>query len=192
MQILILAAGASTRMCGRDKLMENVGGQPLIAHVAGVALATGLPVTVTLPPDRPQRTGALTGVNLRCVTLPRPGLGMADSLKAGLDHLPPDQPVLLMLADMPDLTTADLLTVAQADQTMIQRGAAQDGTAGHPVLLPVWLLPELRNLAGDAGAKSLFQRHKDRIRLVPLPGRRAITDLDTPADWADWRALRPE
>ena len=192
MQILILAAGASTRMAGRDKLMEDVGGQPLIAHIAGVALATGLPVTITLPPDRPQRTGALAGLDLRLVNLPRPGLGMADSLKAGLDLLPPDEPVLLMLADMPDLTTADLLAVAQADQTMIQRGAAQDGTAGHPVLLPVWLLPELRNLTGDAGAKSLFQRHKDRIRLVPLPGRRAITDLDTPADWADWRALRPE
>jgi len=59
MQILILAAGASSRMRGTDKLLEQVGGQPLIAHVAAVALATGCPVSVTMAADRPLRIKAL-------------------------------------------------------------------------------------------------------------------------------------
>ena len=28
------------------------------------------------------------------------------------------------------------------------------------------------------------------VKLVPLPGRHALVDLDTPEDWAEWRGLR--
>jgi CTP:molybdopterin cytidylyltransferase MocA len=57
--ILILAAGASSRMAPRDKLLEQIDGQPLIARSLRTALATGLPVTLTLPPDRPKRWQAV-------------------------------------------------------------------------------------------------------------------------------------
>ncbi|MGB4829467.1 MAG: NTP transferase domain-containing protein, partial [Paracoccaceae bacterium] len=43
--ILILAAGASSRMGPGDKLTEPVAGRPMLAHLAGQALATGAPVT---------------------------------------------------------------------------------------------------------------------------------------------------
>ena len=47
--VILLAAGASTRMRGRDKLMEDLGGQPLLRHQARLAQSIG-PVTVALPP----------------------------------------------------------------------------------------------------------------------------------------------
>ena len=55
------------------------------------------------------------------------------------------------------------------------------------MLLPPWLRPEILALTGDQGARELLQRHRDKVRLVPLPEARAITDLDTPEDWAAWR-----
>lgn len=191
-QILILAAGASARMGGRDKLTEPVDGQPLIRRSALAALATGLPVTVALPPDRPARAAALAGLELRQVLVADAAEGMAASLRAGLAALPAEAPVLLLLADLPELTAADLRAVAAGDPALIHRGATADGRPGHPVLLPAWLRPELLALTGDEGARPLFRRHSDRLRLVPLPGNRALTDLDTPADWADWRASRGE
>ncbi len=190
--ILILAAGASSRMGPRDKLLEEVDGQPLIARSLRMALATGLPVTLALPPDRPARWAAVAGLSGHRITVERAARGMAESLKAGLAALPADAPVLLLLADLPELHTEDLLAVAKADPSYIQRGATESGQSGHPVLLPVWLRPELTCLSGDQGARDLFQRHKDRLRQVPLPGNRALTDLDTPEDWARWRALRGE
>ena len=51
--ILLLAAGSSSRMRGGDKLLEPVAGRPLLTRIAEAALATGLPVHVALPPDRP-------------------------------------------------------------------------------------------------------------------------------------------
>ena len=73
---------------------------------------------------------------------------------------------------------------------LILRATAADGTPGHPVLFPDWALPGLAALTGDSGARDLLQQHRDRTERVALPARHAVTDLDTPEDWAAWRAAR--
>lgn len=194
-EIVILAAGASSRMGGRDKLLEEVEGQPLIVRTAGMALATGLPVTVVLPPDRPVRRAAIAGMALRLAVADKAREGMAESLKAGFAALPAPAPVLLMLADLPEMQSEDLsavLAAGTAAPDLIHRGAAAGGEPGHPVLLPLWLWPEILDLTGDQGARELLLRHRERVRLVPLPGARAITDLDTPEDWAAWRKAQAD
>ena len=116
--------------------------------------------------------------------------GMAASIRTGAVHAPPALTGLMVLpADMPDLTSSDLQTIAnawRADPDRIHRAAAADGTPGHPVIFPADLLPELAKLTGDTGARALLKAHKPRE--VRLPGRHALTDLDTPEDWAAWRA----
>jgi CTP:molybdopterin cytidylyltransferase MocA len=192
-QILILAAGASARMRGADKLMEPVGGVPLLRHVARTALASGAPVSLTLPPDRPARLAAVQDLPLSRILVADPS-GLSASLTAGLARLPPEAPVLLLLADLPEITADDLrLMLREMRETpeMILRGAASDGTPGHPVCFPPWLRAELLSLHGDEGARAVLARHADRLRLLPLPGRHATTDLDTPEDWAAWRAAGP-
>jgi CTP:molybdopterin cytidylyltransferase MocA len=42
-------------------------------------------------------------------------------------------------------------------------------------------------LHGDEGARSVLAAQASRVRLCPLPLRHAVTDLDTPEDWAQWR-----
>ncbi len=191
MQILILAAGASSRMRGTDKLLEPVGGNPLIAHVAAVALATGCPVSITMAADKPLREAAIKGLPLTRIIVPDPAAGMTASLQAGLAALPATDPVMVLLADMPDLTSGDLdamLTLARETPDLILRACAAHGPPGHPVVFPVWIRPELAALTGDPGPRAVLERHKDRLRLIPLQGTRATTDLDTPEDWAAWRA----
>ena len=192
--ILLLAAGSSSRMRGTDKLTEPVAGEPLLRRTARIALATGCPVTVTLPPDRPARAAALEGLPVTRITVPRAADGMAESLKAGLAAIPPGSGLLLLLADMPDLTTADLhhlLGVWAQDPHAILRAATAEGTPGHPVCFPPDLRDDLMTLRGDEGARSVLVRHRARLRLLPLPGRHALTDLDTPEDWDRWRAADP-
>ncbi|HLQ19463.1 MAG TPA: NTP transferase domain-containing protein, partial [Tabrizicola sp.] len=48
--ILVLAAGASSRMRGRDKLLQPVKGRPILRYVTETALAAAAPVLVALPP----------------------------------------------------------------------------------------------------------------------------------------------
>jgi CTP:molybdopterin cytidylyltransferase MocA len=192
-EILILAAGSASRMRGADKLLEDIHGEPLLARSARVALATGCRVTVTLPPDRPGRLVAIQGLAVTPVIVPDAAQGMAASLIAGLRALPAAAPVLMVLADLPDLTTKDLqacLAVWAKDPRAIPRGAAADGTPGHPVGFPPDLRAELLALTGDTGARAVLARHADRLHLVRLPGTHATTDLDTPEEWATWRASR--
>ena len=192
-EILILAAGSASRRRGADKLLEAIDGEPLLTRSARVALATGCRVTVTLPPDRPGRLVAIQGLAVTPVIVPDAAQGMAASLIAGLRALPAAAPVLMVLADLPDLTTKDLqacLAVWAKDPRAIPRGAAADGTPGHPVGFPPDLQAELLALTGDTGARAVLARHADRLHLVRLPGTHATTDLDTPEEWATWRASR--
>lgn len=191
--ILILAAGAASRMRGGDKCLEPVAGEPLLRRMARLALATGCGVTVALPPDRPEREAALDGLAVARVTVADAADGMAASLVAGVAALPEGAAVMLLLADLPMLDGADLAAViaAQAaDPAAVLRGADPDGTAGHPVLFPPDLREELLALTGDEGARSVLKRHAARVRLVTLPAGHATTDLDRPEDWAAWRLSR--
>ena len=191
LSILILAAGAARRMRGQDKLLEPVAGQPLLRHIAGIAAQTGCPVLVTLPPDRPARLAALTDLDLQTRIVPDAATGMAASLRAGLSALPPDHAVLVLLADLPEITLEDLARMIAAQTRHpdhILRATATDGTPGHPVLFPPWARPDLAQLQGDEGARAVLTRHKARVLPVPLPGHHATTDLDTPEAWATWRA----
>ena len=80
-----------------------------------------------------------------------------------------------------------MLDAARADPHAIHRGAS-NGRGGHPVLFPADLIGELIGLRGDEGGRSVLRRHAGRLRLHDLPGEAAVTDLDTPQDWEDWRA----
>lgn len=193
--ILILAAGASSRMRGGDKCLEGVAGEPLLPRLTRFALGTGCPVVVALPPDRPLRAAAVAGLAVTRVTVPDPAQGMAASLVAGLTAVPVGDAVMLLLSDLPEIMGDDLramLSAQAAHPDRILRGTAADGTPGHPVIFPPDLRAELMALQGDEGARSVIQRHKGRLLPVPLPARHAVTDLDTPEEWAVWRAAQSQ
>jgi molybdenum cofactor cytidylyltransferase len=191
--ILILAAGASSRMRGIDKLLQPVGDQPLLRHVAKVALGTGSPVTVTLPADATARQAALGGLPLRLITVPDAKDGMSRSLVRGVQALAdagPEDGLMVLPADMPGFTTAALDSLIAAfwtDPARILRGGTADGQPGHPAIFPRDLWPALAGVTGDEGGRSVVQQNNGRVRVIPLPGRVATLDLDTPEDWAAWR-----
>jgi len=193
--VLILAAGASSRMRGRDKLLEDVDGKPLLLRQVLRAQATGAPVILTLPPQSHPRYDAIADLDVKSVPVPDAATGMSASLRAGLAALPPEaQAVMVLLADMPDITTDDMNIALQAvdlgSDNLIWRAVTSAGKPGHPVIFHRHLLPELAALSGDQGGGSVAQAHAAATCFVPLPDARARMDLDTPEDWAKWRASR--
>lgn len=190
--ILVLAAGASSRMRGRDKLLQPVRGKPLLRLVTDVALATGAPVFVTLPPAADARRSVLAGSAPSIVDVPDAALGMSRSIIRAVAAVSagnpgPEDGVMILPADMPGFSTkalADLISRFRAEPDLIWRGGTTDGTPGHPAIFPRDLWDELQAVTGDEGGRSVLMRHKDRVRHVPLPGRMAVLDLDTPEDWA--------
>ena len=189
--LLLLAAGRSSRMYGRDKLIEDVRGQPLLRDRAQMALAAGFDVHVALPaPDHP-RVAALDGLAVTALFLPAAAEGIGGTLRAAVAALPPCPRFMIMLADLPDLTADDLRSVlnaaSSAPQALVWRGASGK-VPGHPILCDAALRPRFAGLAGDDGGRTIMADVRDKTVLVPLPGDHATRDLDTQADWAVWRA----
>lgn len=188
--ILILAAGGSTRMgTGRDKLSEQVEGIPLLRRVAEQALATSLQVFACLP-DLTHPRFALLPKGVIAIPVPQAAEGMGASLRTGITALPADiTAVMILPADMPELTTEDLQTVLAAHKAdHITRATTASGTPGHPVIFPRHLFTALQGLRGDTGARSVLKANRSLVNLVPLPAEHALTDLDTPEAWTAWRA----
>lgn len=186
--ILLCAAGSSQRMRGGDKLLEPVAGMSLLRRQALAAVAQEVRVLVTLAPGQVLRAEALTGLAVDLLAVPEAAEGMAASLRAGAEAAE-GAALLVMLADMPEIGAEDLAAVIAAHHAApgaVIRAAGADGTPGHPVVVPARLLAGLAALRGDRGARDLLRG--EAPVLVPLPGRRALTDLDTPEDWAAWRA----
>ena len=189
--VLVLAAGRSTRMRGRDKLLECVGGEPLLRRQARFATSVSDDVVVVVPASEPARELALEGLPVRVVRAATRPVEMSASIAAGLATISDGcSGVLLLLADMPELEAADLGALLRRHGERagaIIRAASADGTPGHPVLFPADLMPRLLRLDGDRGARGLLRDTGRAVELVRLPGRRALVDLDTPEDWDRWR-----
>lgn len=194
--VILLAAGLSRRMRGRDKLLEPIEDKPLLRLQAEKlrALTSG-PLIIALPPPPHPRHWVLGGLKHQPVPVPDAAEGMGASLSRAFAALPAEAPcALLMLADLPDITLGDLHRLAEAadlgSDTQIWRAATEEGNPGHPMLIRADLFEGFTKLTGDDGGRALVAAAQPHVTLVPLPGQRARTDLDSPEDWARWRALR--
>lgn len=188
--ILIPAAGASTRMRGGNKLLELVAGEPMLRRQARLARACGR-VVVTLRREDTARANALHGLDVELLHISDASEGMSVSLRAGAKVA--TGALMVLPGDMPEIDQADLncmITATKQYPDSILRGASAMGEPGHPVIFPPDLLPEFASLVADEGARSILQRHRDRVRLIALPQNHALTDLDTPEAWAAWRTAQ--
>lgn len=189
--VVIPAAGASTRMCGTDKLLCRVGGMPLIRRLALEALhSKAFEVIVSIRPDQSERKSALAGLDLKAVEVADADLGMSESLKGGLAAVRTESGgALVLLPDMPGILSRHINMMIEGFLPgRVVQACDRQGTPGNPVILPRRLFTAVRQLTGDAGARRLIAKGSDRPIAVELPGSVSRTDLDTPEDWARWRA----
>lgn len=181
---VVLAAGLSRRM-GRNKLLAELGGKPLLRHAVEAALASRLdPVIVVTGHDEAGVKKALSGLNVGFAHNPRFAEGLSTSLQTGIRALPGDcDGALVLLGDMPGIT-ANLIdrTIAAFDPAQGRAicVAAKGGKRGHPVLWGRQFFGEIESLGGDAGAQSLMARHAAQIGEIESADDAPFTDIDTP------------
>ena len=194
--IILLAAGQSSRMRGRDKLTELIDAEPLLRRQARIARAvTKAAVIVALPPAPHPRYDLLRGLDVTLLPVPDAAEGINASLRAGFAALPSSSlAAMILLADLPELTEGDLRYVMQSvdlkTKYTIWRGATSDGKAGHPTVFAAYHFNRILQMSGDTGAKEIIAQAQAETLIVPLPENRARLDLDTPEAWAAWRAAR--
>lgn len=142
--------------------------------------------------DRVARREALAGIPIKPILNPSPENGMGSSIAIGVNALEQSvEAVMILPSDLPDLSSADIRTVAESYHkapSRIHRATTSKGKPGSPVIFPRAFFPELRAIAPQESGRTVIAAHKDRVTHVPLPNEVARRDLDTPEDWAHWRA----
>lgn len=184
---IVLAAGRSSRMAPRNKLLEPIGGEPIVRHVAGVALESGADPVITVTGfDAESVAATLSDLEVTIVHNPAFGDGLSTSLRAGLSAVPLDSDgALILLGDMPgvDAPVLGALMAAFTGRDAICVPVHQ-GRRGNPILWGRSYFAEMMALTGDAGAKQLIGRHAEHVTEVTVGSDSIFADVDTPVDLA--------
>ncbi len=182
--VLVLAAGRSTRMGPRNKLLCEVEGVPLVRRAVNAACASrAAQVMVVTGHEAARVEAALVDRPVSIVDNPEHALGLSTSLRCGLRALPADtDAAIVMLADMPRLSGEDVdrLICAFDPASPAILVPEHGGRRGNPVLWPRSYFPEMMSIVGDTGARGLLEQHADAVRPVPFPNSGIFDDIDTP------------
>ncbi|HUU82881.1 MAG TPA: nucleotidyltransferase family protein [Phycisphaerae bacterium] len=187
---VIPAAGRSRRMGSAKQLLpygdrtvlETVIETLLAAPINGLAVVTHTAVANEL--DLPEDPRFLTVINDDAESQ------MLDSIRMGVDALrqaltpPDDSGVLVCPGDMPliDVATVTSCIAAFFDHPDAIVVASHGGKRGHPIIVPLSMLPELATIT-DGGLAELLTRHAESVHRVDCPTPGVTQDLNTPEDY---------
>lgn len=180
---IVLAAGEGARF-GAVKQLAHFNGEPMLRLVLQRAVELCGPASYVVLGAHAAEIAPLLGRSAATVVRNDHWReGLASSIRAGVERLPGScSGALLLLADQPAVTGADLQRLADAWRRAPQFivAAQYSGTVGVPAIFPRSEFGALLQLRGDRGAQLLLRRNPQRLISVPVRG--AAVDVDTPAD----------
>jgi molybdenum cofactor cytidylyltransferase len=183
---VVLAAGLSTRM-GRFKLTLPWDGTTVIGRVVRTLEEAGLEDVVVVTGHRSDKVArALTGLAARTVYNPSYASGeMLSSIQVGLLALRREaQAAVICLGDQPQMEAATVRAVLGAGREEEWRRVIVPSfqmRAGHPVLLPRCIWPDILATAGTL--REVMKAQGKQIRYIDIETSTVLADLDTPRDY---------
>lgn len=187
---IVLAAGASTRL-GRNKLFVELEGESLLRRAVRQVSNAGLdPVVVVLGHEADRAREELVGLQIEPVLNADYLQGVNSSLRAGITAVSQATAAVVVLADMPFVTTAMIATLVDRYRTSSAPLVISDygGVNAPPMLYDRSLFNELLSMQGEGCGKQVVKRHRDEALVVVWP-EDALTDLDVPEDYDRVKAL---
>ena len=192
-EILILAAGNSSRMGGINKLLKTTNSLRLVELVVTEAnKSIADQISIVIPPEKSDLWGFLDNYSIHQLRKDDTKHGIGHSIACGIEAIKERYPdgVIILLADMPEIKANHLNIMIRNffdnSKKQIIRATSSTGIPGNPVLFSKKYFNYLTKLKGDIGAKTIVRKNLRVVQDLPLHGNAAIIDLDTPHDWDRW------
>ena len=183
---IILAAGRSRRMGEPNKLLLEIGGQPVLIRVLRAFAVASVHEVIVVTGAQHERIATVVEREdgIRTVHNPAFRSGMASSIRRGVRAAASDAAgYALCPADLPLLSDVTVETLCRrfTSQTGPRIVAPTvDGQQGHPVLFDASFREALLALEGDRGARGLVRSGDTPLTRVPVPDDGILRDVDTP------------
>ena len=188
---VLLAAGQSTRMGQKNKLLLKINGIPLVRRSAiNILNSNVVSLTVVTGFDEDKIVDALSGLNVNFVKNVNFREGLSSSLKAGLANIPPSpSAVIICLADMPKIQPEHINRLIENFDPL--KGweiciPTSNGKRGNPVLIGSRFFPHIFETSGDFGAKDVMKQHPDKIVEVEIGTSDIHFDIDTKDEYENF------
>jgi len=184
---ILLGAGEARRM-GVNKLSLPWGKKTVLERSLETLMRSRVDEVIAVVHGEPgDWKNDLRGKRVRFVLNPEYRRGMSTSIQRGLRAVDPrSRGILIALGDQPFLkprTINALIRIFSAGKGTIVVPSYR-GKRGHPVLFDRSHEKELLQLEGDAGGKSVIERHPGRVVEMRTRSDAVIRDIDT---WKDYR-----
>jgi molybdenum cofactor cytidylyltransferase len=185
---MLLAAGESRRM-GQLKALLPWQGTSLLKHQVESLRSGGVDQVIVVLGHRSDELKAeLAGTEGVAWQLNPDYLqGKTTSIKAGLNALGTEQPDALLILNVDQPRSADVI------RSLLEEHLSHDnlitipthnGKGGHPIILSPSLLNEMREIDEESfGIKAVVQRHLESIRRVEMDNPEVLWDLNTPEEY---------
>lgn len=187
LSLIILAAGTSRRMRGRNKLLVRIEKKPMIRRVVESALSSNVDeVIVVLGWEAKRIREALADLPCRFAVNKDYQRGQSSSVKAGLREIAEGTEAILILPGDVALIEPRSINVVVTAYNNRKRPiivASYSGRAGHPILLAKELFKEIEQIDEETfGLKSVVNRHGSEVQMVETGSENVLRDVDTPED----------
>lgn len=164
--------------------MEPIAGRTLIRRA--VDAAAGWPTVVVASAAV---AGALHGVPVIVVRNDEPERGMSRSLQLADAAIRPDEPIAVLLGDLPDCDAEAIARVIDAYDESVDVVVPRSGTRfGHPVVFGPGARRKIADLPEGDTLQQLRNDESLRRRVVEVADDSSFTDIDTDAELAERRS----
>ena len=186
--LIILAAGASRRMNGKQKQLLEIKGKTLLRKAFETAAdSVCRPIAVVLGANADKLKREIEDFDAQVVINEDWETGLSSSIEIGIKHLIKQNSelsaILIMLCDQPLITTKIINELAEIYEKSGKPIVAckYEETIGVPAIFSREIFGELCEIKGDKGARNLIEKYAEKLETIEVP--EAAFDIDTTQDF---------
>ena len=185
---ILLAAGQSKRMKGKNKLLLKYKRKTLINHVLKSLIKSKVNkiIIVLGHESREIKKIVLKSKKIIFVFNSNYAKGISTSIKCGLKKISKKNiGFLITHADMPLVSKTILNTLCSALKSKNKEifVPVYKRKIGNPLAFKYSMIKSLKKIKGDRGAKKLIRSNKSKVQLVKMKSKSILIDFDQLKDF---------
>ena len=193
---ILLAAGQSLRMKGKNKLTKEINGVPLIQYAVKNILGSAVDELIIVVGYEKEIIEKIIEDNRKIKFIYNSNFttGVSSSIKIGLENISKkSEAFFISLGDMPDVNQNIYNKIIKTRHNYNKKLKTNlkkeifiptfENKKGNPILFSKHMKEKIMQIKGDNGAKELIELNNDKTLYIPLKSRGITLDFDEQEDF---------